>query len=386
MPWQPKDLMDTKREFLELALQEGANRRELCRRFAISPKTAYALIRRQALEGTVGACTARSTRPSRSPAQTEPTIEAAVVALRRQHPKWGGRKIARRLIDQGMCNVPAPSTVTGILHRHGLIVAEGEPPREPWHRFEHEHPNALWQIDFKGHFETPAGRCHPLTVIDDHSRFSLAITACSKTDTAPVQGHLQRVFERYGMPIRINADNGPPWGSPSKPEHGITELTVWLIRLGICVSHSRPHHPQTNGKLERFHRSLKAEVLNGRSFVDLAHAQDAFEQWRGVYNCQRPHEALSLQTPVMRYQISSRAMPTTLAPIAYGPDDEILTVGWNGWIRFKGHKMRVSSALHRLPIAIRSDPDHDGCFDAYFCHQRFQRFDFNVDTIGTVQI
>jgi transposase InsO family protein len=377
MPWQPKDLMDIKREFLLLALQEGANRRELCRRFGISPKSAYALIQRHASEGTAAACMARSTRPRSSPTQTAAAIEASVVALRQLHPSWGGRKIARRLSDQGLDAVPAPSTVTDILRRHDLIEPTARTSKSAWQRFEHEHPNALWQIDFKGHFPTSAGLCHPLTVLDDHSRFNLTIAACSKASTGPVQVHLQRVFQRYGMPIRINADNGPPWGSPSKPEHGITELTVWLIRLGIRISHSRPHHPQTNGKLERFHRSLKAEVLNGRSFVDLVEAQAAFEQWRGIYNCQRPHEALSLQTPAMRYQVSPRLMPAALAPIEYAPDDVVLTVGWNGWIHFKGRKLRVSSALHRLPIAIRPDPNTDGQFDAYFCHQRFQRFDFN---------
>ena len=368
--------MDIKREFLELALQEGVNRRELCRRFGISPKTGYELLRRHALEGMSDACVPRSTRPHRSPGRSSGAIEKAVIELRRQHPCWGGRKIAQRLIDQGLDSVPAPSTITDILRRHGLIDPQASKAAQHWQRFEHELPNALWQIDFKGHFETNAGRCHPLTVIDDHSRFNLAIAACSQTNTASVQDHLQRVFLRYGLPVRINADNGAPWGSPSKVEHGLTALSVWLIRLGIRISHSAPYHPQTNGKLERFHRSLKAEVLNGRSFTDLVQAQECFERWRGVYNHERPHEALEMKTPAARYQMSPRRLPSVLAPIEYGgPDDRVLTVGWNGWVKFEGRKLRLSSALHRLPVAMRPDPTADGCFEAFFCHHRFMRVD-----------
>lgn len=145
-----------------------------------------------------------------------------------------------------------------------------------------ELPNALWQADFKGHFETLKGRCSPLTVLDDHSRYNLVLQACGNTRTATVREHLEATFRRYGLPVRMNFDNGAPWGSPSQPGQ-VTELGLWLIRLGIRLSHSRPYHPQTNGKEERFHRSLKAEVLNGKSFEHLAHAQPAFERWRQIY-------------------------------------------------------------------------------------------------------
>ncbi|MES2887363.1 MAG: integrase core domain-containing protein, partial [Pseudomonadota bacterium] len=153
----------------------------------------------------------------------------------------------------------------------------------------------------------------------------------------------------------------------------------WMIRLGIRVSHSRPYHPQTNGKLERFHRSLKADVLNGRSFIDLPQAQCAFDRWREVYNHERPHEALNMRTPVSRYQLSDRAMPSTLAPIEYGPDDQVVTVQSNGGIWFKGTRLRVSNALYRLPIAIRPTAQ-DGLFGAYFCHHRIATLNLNQPT------
>ena len=377
MPWQPKDLMDIKREFVALALQEGANWRELCRRFGIGPKAAYALLARHASEGEA-AFAPRSRKPHASPARTPPEVEKAVIELRGQHPSWGGRKIVRRLAALGTPNVPRPSTITAILHRHGLITPQASLAAQPWQRFEHEAPNALWQIDFKGDFAMHQGRCYPLTLLDDHSRFNLALQACPSVATTSVQPHLERVFQRYGLPLRINADNGAPWGSPRLAGHGLSELSVWLIRLGIRVSHSAPYHPQTNGKIERFHRSLKAEVLAGRSFAGLAQTQGAFDRWRSVYNHERPHDALSLQTPASRYRASPIGYSPALAPIEYPAEDTVALVKHNGEVYFKGHKLRVSSALLRLPIAFRADPGQDGCYDVYFCRQRFMRLDLNA--------
>ena len=379
MPWRPKDLMDTKREFVELALQEGANRRELCRRFGIGPKAAYALLARYAAEGPAGLM-ARSRRPLRSPTRTLLAMEDLVTRLREQHPSWGGRKIARRLRDLGHAQAPPPSTVTAILHRHGLISLQASLAAQHWQRFEHDSANALWQIDFKGDFATEQARCYPLTLLDDHSRFNLALQACPSVAASAVQPHLVQVFQRYGLPMRINADNGAPWGSPRLAGHGLSELSVWLIRLGIRVSHSTPYHPQTNGKIERFHRSLKAEVLVGRSFADLQQAQTAFERWRGIYNQERPHDALDMQTPATRYRASLTRYPQTLPTIEYADGDAVALVKWNGEVHFKGNKLRVSSALLKLPIAFRADIQTDGCYDVFFCHHRFMRLDLNTLT------
>ncbi len=376
MPWDTQDTMSLREEFVRLAIQEGANRRELCRRFGISPQTAYKWLTRYANDGTAGLAD-RSRRPQCSPAQTPADVQAAVVELRLAHPAWGGRKISRRLQDRGQVSV-APSTVSSILHRHGLIPPQAEEDKA-WQRFEHELPNALWQADFKGHFETLKGRCSPLTVLDDHSRYNLVLQACGNTRTATVREHLEATFRRYGLPVRMNFDNGAPWGSPSQPGQ-VTELGLWLIRLGIRLSHSRPYHPQTNGKEERFHRSLKAEVLNGKSFEHLAHAQSAFDRWRQVYNHERPHEALQLQTPISRYRPSPRTFPEALPAIEYGPDDEIVRVKWNGELRFRDRKFKVSNALHRYDVAIRPQPNEDGVFDVYFAHHRCLTIDLNQPT------
>jgi transposase InsO family protein len=382
VPWQPKDLMDTKREFVALALQDGANRRELCRRFGITAKTGYALLRRFAEEGQAG-LQPRSRRPAHSPGVTPVAMEQAVLQLRQQHPAWGARKIARCLRDRGLSEVPAPSTVTAILRRHGQLSVAASAAATPWQRFEHEQPNSLWQIDFKGHFDTATQRCHTLTLLDDHSRYDLALDACANQQGASVQPRLEQVFRRYGLPVGVNADNGAPWGSSREVEHGLSQFSVWLIRLGIRVSHSRPYHPQTNGKLERFHRSFDAEVLAGRAFRDLAQAQAAFTAWRAVYNHERPHEALGLDTPAQHYRASPRPFPERLPSIEYAEGDEVVEVRCNGELRFRGHRFKVSNALIKLPVALRADRQHDGCFDVYFCHQRFMRVDLNALTASS---
>jgi len=206
-------------------------------------------------------------------------MEQAVVRLREKHP-WGGRKIHRRLQVLGYPDVPAPSTITGILRRHARLAPSSS--CASFTRFERKVANELWQMDFKGHFALGnAQRCHPLTVLDDHSRFSLCLKACANERTDTVQQALTRTLRRYGLPQQLIVDNGAPWGSDQT--HYLTPLTVWMMRLGIRVAHSRPYHPQTLGKEERFHRTLKAEVLAVRVFRDLDHTQHHFDRWRIHY-------------------------------------------------------------------------------------------------------
>lgn len=376
MPWSARDTMSLREEFVLLAVHKDANRRELCRRFGISPQTAYKWLARYEQQGRAGLVD-QTRRPQLSPRQTPHTLEQAVVDMRLEHPAWGGRKISRRLQVLGQPAL-APSTVTAILHRHQLITEQASVAATPWKRFEHEAPNALWQIDFKGYITTPEGHCHPLTLLDDHSRFNLAIRACARQEHVTVQQALVDVFRRYGLPVRINADNGPPWGCPRQPGQ-VTELAIWLIRLGIRVGFSRPYHPQTNGKDERFHRSLKAEVLNGRSFASMAEAQRAFDHWRGVYNHQRPHEALGMATPDTRYQVSARSYPEHLPEIEYGPDDEVIKVKWLGELNFRGRRYKLSSPLRNLTVAVRPEGKTDGLFNVYFMHHRLMQIDIRTN-------
>ena len=371
MPLSEQSIMSQKREFVRLASQEGANRSALCARYGISRQTGYKLLKRYAALGEAGLAE-QSRRPRRSPRQTAPAVEAAVLAIRDAHPCWGGRKIAARLRALGQEGVPAASTITAILRRHDQLGPGCAAGQEAFGRFEHDAPNRLWQMDFKGHFAAGAGRCHPLTVLDDHSRFSLCLMACADEQGVTVQGCLTAVFRRYGLPERMTMDNGAPWGDAA--EAGYTPLTVWLLRLGIGVGHSRPYHPQTQGKDERFHRTLKAEVLAGRSFRDLPHCQQAFDAWREVYNFKRPHEALAMRPPASRYRPAERSFPETLHEIDYAPGEQTRLVQDQGWISFQGRAIKLPRAFKGQRVALRPTLI-DGLWDACCGARRIAQVD-----------
>jgi transposase InsO family protein len=366
VPWSEKSIMSQRHEFVMLFEREGVNRRELCRRFGISPTIGYRLWARWRQEGKAGLAD-RSRRPRRSPGRSSADIEALVLAVRDEHPAWGGRKLRRRLQDLGHQPAPSASTITAILHRHARIEGAASAGHQAFVRFERAAPNELWQMDYKGHFATRAGRCHPLTVVDDHSRYAVGLRACGDQRGDTVQAELTAIFRRYGLPERMLMDNGSPWGSDALHRH--TWLTVWLLELGVAISHGRPYHPQTQGKDERFHRTLTAEVIGRRAFADLAECQCRFDAWRVVYNTQRPHEALDLATPAARYRPSERRFPETIEPFDYGPGAIVRRVDEDGWLSFRNRPVKLGRAFGHRRVALRPT-DQEGCFDVMFCtHQ-----------------
>lgn len=359
MPFRECSMVSEREEFCRLALTLGANVRELCRRFGIGSATAYKWLGRYRELGADG-LEDRSRRPLSSPGRTEAECEAKVLAVRAEHPAWGGRKIRRVLQNRGH-PAPSASTIGAILRRHGLLDGPGAGERRGFIRFEHPAPNDLWQMDFKGHVPLEGGaRLHPLTVLDDHSRYALVIEACADERTDTVRTGLEAAFRRYGLPRRILSDNGPPWGSGGRGEH--TALGVWLMDLDIGLPHGRAYHPQTQGKDERFHRTLKAEVLARRAFAGLDQAQDAFDFWRAVYNDRRPHEGIGMAVPADRYRPSPRSMPGAIEPPAYDAGDHVRTVQREGWFYFKGRRIRCSKAFAGKHIALRAK-ETDGVFD-----------------------
>jgi transposase InsO family protein len=373
VPWSEKSIMSQRHEFVMLFDQEGVNRRELCRRFGISPTIGYRLWARYRAAGQAG-LTDRSRRPQRSPRRSSAETEALVLAVRDAHPAWGGRKLRRRLQDLKHQSVPSASTITAILHRHGRIEDAASAGHKPFERFERAAPNELWQMDYKGHFATGAGRCHPLTVVDDHSRYAVGLRACGDERGGTVQAELTAIFRRYGLPDRMLTDNGAPWGSDAVHRH--TWLTVWLLELGVAVSHGRPYHPQTQGKDERFHRTLAAEVIGRRGFADLAECQQRFDAWRVVYNTQRPHEALALATPASRYRPSNRSFPEAIVPFDYGPEAIVRRVDGDGWLSFRNRPIKLGRAFGYRRVALRAT-DQDGCFDVLFCAHKVGALDLH---------
>ncbi len=340
MPFHEGSRMDARLEFVMLASVEGANVRNLCRRFGVSPTSGYKWLERWRLDGMAG-LQELSRRPQNSPSRSAAAMEQAVLSVRTEHPAWGGRKIARRLKDLGQEAVPAPSTVTAILKRHGVELGAHGGGQSAFIRFERARPNELALLRGACGLRQPADRDGPAAAHHRHPPLR------------PARAADHRQWFALG--------DGP--GSPFTP------LGVWLIEHGIRISHSRPYHPQTMGKDERFHRSLKAEVLSGPPLADLAAAERAFDRWRNVYNTQRPHEALELAVPASRYQPSPRDYVETIAPFEYAPGDIVRRVQQGGHVSFLGRTVKVPKAFRGKAIAFRSTT-HDGVFDVVFLTQK----------------
>jgi transposase InsO family protein len=370
MPWRDVSVMDQRLEFVSLAMMEGANRRELCRRFGISSKTGYKWLARHAA-GEADLAD-RSRRPHASPHRSEEASEARVLAVRDKHPAWGARKIVRCLTRDGHI-APAASTVHAILQRQGRIIP---PPggERATRRFEMAAPNQIWQMDFKGWTRlAQGGRCYPLTAIDDHSRYAACLSACPDEQGATVQDRLVSVFHSHGLPDAVFVDNGNPWGDSRGGRW--TAFSVWLLKLGVDVMHARPYHPQSRGKNERFHRTLKAEVMALREFRHLREAQRAFDAWREVYNHERPHEALGQDTPASRYRPSRRAMPERPKPVEYDEGEIVRTVSTTrASIRFRGEFWPVPKPFQGERLAIRPR-GRDGRFGIFFASRQIASID-----------
>jgi len=365
MPWKEITPMSERREFVSFARQQQANVGELCRRYGISRKTAYKWMARAAAQEP-NWDTDKSRRPHNSPAKICEEVERAILAVRGAHPAWGGRKIRACLERDGWDAPPAASTITAALRRNGQIAPEESKKRVPMERFEKPRPNDLWQMDFKGRFPTASGPCHPLTIVDDHSRFAVCVTACNDEREGTVQKALTDVFRVYGLPVRMLMDNGSCWKGTDSP---YTRLTAWIMRLGVGISHGRPYHPQTQGKNERFNRTLKAEALKGRLYDGLAHCQREFDIFRTCYNMERPHEALDMAVPASRYRISPFTYPETLPAIEYLGTDIVRKVGPAGYLSLRKGRYHVGRAFTGESVGLRPT-ERDGVMAVYFCRRQ----------------
>lgn len=383
MSWQTCDIMEARRCFIEDVQRGSLSVSEICRRHGISRKTGYKWMARYHGSGDQGLVDL-SRKPINSPTRTASEIEGKVLKIRELHPCWGGRKIQRVLYNEGLSRelIPAASTITNILRRHGVLSQGTREGCSAFTRFERGSPNSLWQMDFKGHFAMDgAKRCYPLTVLDDHSRYNLVLEACQGEARSDVQPVLTKAFQRYGLPKEILCDHGSPCGSGSTPQgnkRGTPGLEVWLTRLGIKLIHGRVRHPQTQGKEERFHRTFKAEVIMRESlWRDLTHCQNEFNSWREVYNHKRPHEALGMETPGDRYQLSMRSFPSILPEEEsfYLNDDVLRRVQSKGEINFKNGTFYVGQGYRGELIALR--PIGELRWEVYHCWKRLGEIDLN---------
>jgi len=241
-------------------------------------------------------------------------------------------------------------------------------------RFEREQPNELWQMDFKGPFKTASVQCNPLTIVDDHSRFAVCVAACPDQREMSVRKAMTEVFRVYGLPMRILMDNGTCWKNTDSP---YTKLTAWLLRLGIGLSHGRPYHPQTQGKNERFNKTLKAEAIRGHLYGGLEDCQRAFDRFRDCYNLKRPHEAISMAVPASRYCVSPFAYPDILPPVEYLETDIVRRVTTPGLISYHKTHYYIGRAFVGEPVALRAT-DKDGVLAVYYCGHKVATVDLHA--------
>ena len=344
MPWKTMDVREQRVQFVVAATRRERSLSALCAEFHISRPTANLWLRRYREEGLAGIAE-RSRRPQHSPRHTSPELEEQVVALRQRYPDWGARKLQVLLAREG---VPLTrSTIHRILLRWDLVYP-ADRHDQATERFERAAPNELWQMDFKSPigWQAPTG---PLSVIDDHSRYLIRLQQTGSTRAELVQEQLQIAFTENGVPEDMLMDHGIPWWS-STSATGATELSLWLIKQGIRLHWSGIRHPQTQGKVERFHgemeRALQRRGWRGKS------PQQWLDEFRWEHNQVRPHEALQMRTPASVWRPSERAYLAQPPRWEYPAGAHVRRLDADGKLKAYGRNWNIGQALRREWIQL----------------------------------
>jgi transposase InsO family protein len=338
MAWGSVDIAEQRMRFVVAASRKEKPFRQLCQEFQISRPTGYEWLRRYH-SGGYRAVVEKSRRPGNSPQRTSDEIEQRVVELRMRRPDWGARKLQKLLEEQRI--QLRVITIHRILLRHQL-VREEDRHRAAVQRFERSAPNELWQMDFKSPvgWEAPAG---PLSLLDDHSRYAVALAGTWTTRAEPVREHLEETFEENGVPDGMLMDHGTPWWN-MKAIAGGTWLTLWLMKLGIRLHFSGYGHPQTQGKVERFHGAMAA-ALKRRGYPAVGARQQWLDEFRHEYNYLRPHEALQMRTPASVWKKSHHRYDPNPRPWEYAQGSEVVRVAGDGQIWVDQRRWEISRAL-----------------------------------------
>ena len=312
-------------------IAEGHPVSSVAQQWGVSRQTLHAWLRRYEASGLEGLAE-RSHRPVSCPHQMPVVVEAAVLEMRRQHRAWGPRRIVVELVRRGVAPVPSESGVYRALSRAGLIEVGRRPRRrESWKRWERGAAMELWQMDVVGGIGLADGSSvKALTGLDDHSRFCVSAVLMPRERTRAVCEGLAAAMRRHGVPQQILTDNGKVF--TGRFGHPPTEVLFDRICRENGVEHllTAPRSPTTTGKIERFHRSLRAECLTGQLFASLPRAQAAIDEWVGYYNTQRPHQSLDMQTPAERFTTAAATDVRVPGPDRSGADWVARRVGGNG--------------------------------------------------------
>ena len=384
MPWRETSPMEQRLEFIREYESELFTMTELAAQYGISRKTAYKWLARYDTDGALGLID-QSRRPQQSPHATDPKLVEALLAVRRRHPRWGPKKllaVARR--RQPDAEWPARATVAALLKRRGLIV--------PQRRSPHPYPatgapltsatrsNEVWTTDFKGEFRTGDGAyCYPLTLRDGFSRFVLRCDGLLARTTAATRARFARAFREYGLPDRIRSDNGGPFASPGLG--GLSQLSVWWMRLGIIPERIAPGHPEQNGSHEQFHSVLKTDTARPPA-PNCSAQQQRFRRFCRVYNEERPHEALHDQPPASCYEPSRRSLPPRVPPVDYPGHMEVRFVSSNGCISWKHAPLFVATPLAGEYVAF--EEVDDGWWTLHFATVPLARYDERRRTLHPI--
>lgn len=348
MPWKETGVVERRFDFVLRARSGSETVSALCREHGISRKTGHKWLKRYAESGTVNALFDRSRRPRDSPSKTPVEIEERVVELRKTYG-WSGRKLSRLLKNEGVAI--SRSTVDRIIKRSGLVRKEDQ--RKPaTKRFERKRPNELWQMDIKGEYILRGvKRCYPLSILDDHSRYAIGLFPLNAPNGPEVRACLVSCFEDYGLPEAMLMDHGTPWWKTTSG-HGLTRLSVDLIKQGIQLIYGSIAHPQTQGKVERFHLTLKRALRHRGVPQNYGVFGEALREFRYIYNEIRPHEALSDETPATKYRKSPRPYDPEPPEWEYPERSKVTTLNTAGHLACDGHRFFVSEALAGETVAF----------------------------------
>lgn len=347
MPWKLLSVMEERIKFVILANRQGTNISSLCRDFGVSRTTGYLWLNRFQQSGELSGLRELSRRPHRLANKTSLSLERQVIAYRNRFG-WGGKKLRELMLRDGL-NMKV-ATINRILKRNGLIHPK-DSHRPAVKRFERKLPNELWQMDFKGDYRLPNGRCYPLSILDDHSRYAVGLYALKRQDTNTVYDCLVRAFESYGVPDAMLMDHGIPWWGNSN-HHGLTRLSVRLINQGIKLYFSGIRHPQTQGKVERFHRTLEHAVRHYGRPSTITGWKELLEFFLDEYNHVRPHEALEMATPIERYQPSRKAYSPNPKEWEYPQGSIVEQLNTQSCLDFNRKRYFVSEALSKQKVRI----------------------------------
>jgi transposase InsO family protein len=350
MTWKVSDVLSQRIEFVVRARSNKESVSELCEEYGISRQTGHLWLKRYREAGTFAALEDRSHAALHVWNRSEQRIEELVVQLRREDG-WAGRKIQQILEQEHGIRISA-RTVDRILKRQGCIDNE-ELNRPALNRFERKKPNQLWQMDFKGQYWSNDGFCYPLTILDDHSRYVVGLTALKGTGSEGVRDSLIQAFETYGLPDQMLADHGTPWWNVNSTDGSLTQIGVMLIKQGVKLSHGGVGHPQTQGKVERFHRTLKRSLRYRGEPSRFDDWQASLDRIRDSYNNRRPHEALNMDVPAQHYSASHRRFQNQPVEWNYPEQWTVVRLNGSGNLNYARRQYFVSKALRYEEIAFR---------------------------------